>query len=520
MDTIATFRGWRDAGLSGKVWSEDMWPRAFWFDAFLSHRRYDGSRALAATLADRGLRAYHDNDIGVRDARVEFELDAALRQSRYVVICDAPGLTDSQYCLAEYGPAIKHGASTGVERVLLAFHSSTSSSFDRATANIPTFDVDSDADIARLSHVLADSNKVGFPQVRPATLDVHLEEVFTTECSDRLRALNESSTQLRPQDEWALREIGWWAQAVLDGSLDQVAGRDLYLGEARAWLLRRDVIPASWHDYMWRCAFVMMTARAHDPNEVGAEMFLWIARHAAIPDEHTLILNRLWSETNGNGYGSLCELLVDRLEDLASADSDAIERAVVTFPELFSTSRRALLSLVSPTVRVKVDTPGFEHNELSLDERTKLLHRRLSELESTRPADSVSAPLSHLLSVLVEVRAAAAEPQPDTVGVLDVFRFVLDGKNDRPPIAARLDLPELIDFVYRPIARMWDLDPVRVRALLQSLSRTLTHRGFRLTAIALDQELATNGPFDTRDFEGAVIRDCEAAARDVIDGAD
>src|SRR4029077_17094665 len=93
---------------------------AFWFDAFLSHRRSDWSRELATQLGSLGVRAYHDHDVEVRDARVEFELDQALRQSRIVIVCLTPQYGDSLYGRLEYVPALKHGADTGVPRVIVA----------------------------------------------------------------------------------------------------------------------------------------------------------------------------------------------------------------------------------------------------------------------------------------------------------------------------------------------------------------------------------------------------------------
>ena len=64
-ESVARFREWIDG--ENRRWSDELWPRAFWFDVFISHRRLDWSRAFAEALVDRGLVVYHTSAL-VREA--------------------------------------------------------------------------------------------------------------------------------------------------------------------------------------------------------------------------------------------------------------------------------------------------------------------------------------------------------------------------------------------------------------------------------------------------------------------
>ena len=465
-EAVATFRAWCD-NRYGRMWSEDVWPRAFWFDAFLSHKRRDWSSDLATELGTHGLVVYHDSDVDVRDAHVEFELDAALRHSRFVIVCATPGLSGSRYCPTEYGPALKHSGSLNVPRVLVAQRDrNTPLPLKLAAARV--FDVADDAGVATLADFIAKNNRVTFPQERPAALAVRAVDVFSEACTQRLQQLKHID-EFGPdqQKEFALREIGLWAQAVLDGSIDKILDREQSLGAARACLVEGEVATQDCYDYVWRCAFVMMTASHGDPIEIGTELFLWVARHDVIPHEGSLIIQRIWSETTLSGYPKLCGWLLDRLEDLPERDADAIERAAVTYPQLFSGQRRLLVSLASPAAQSKVDVPGLARNQLPPGETIHLICLRIRRLQDTWFAGPHLVGLFDVDTVLRELRDESLEALPTVGGeLLGAYEIAMESKNGRPPLVMRIQLPELIHLVYRPLVRVRAIDPIRVSALL------------------------------------------------------
>ncbi len=107
-------------GLPPYNWSPAWGDRVFWFDAFISHNRHDGSAGLQERLGAAGVRAWHDSDASLADRKVQERIALALMHSRHVVVYIRRAFQDSTWCKAEYLPALQAGRLAGAERVLVA----------------------------------------------------------------------------------------------------------------------------------------------------------------------------------------------------------------------------------------------------------------------------------------------------------------------------------------------------------------------------------------------------------------
>jgi len=100
-------------------WSIEWEKRVFWYEAFLSHRRFDHSHTIQKALQERfGLRVFHDGDANVRDLEVIKALTNALNNARYVVVCVSDDHL-SDFCRAEYLPALRIEERTRSRKVLV-----------------------------------------------------------------------------------------------------------------------------------------------------------------------------------------------------------------------------------------------------------------------------------------------------------------------------------------------------------------------------------------------------------------
>ncbi len=114
-------------GLPPYNWSPAWGDRVFWFDAFISHNRHDGSGEFHKRLDATGVRAWHDSDASLADRKVQERIALALMHSRHVVVYIDRTFQDSSWCKAEYLPALNAGRLAGAERVLVAIADSDSS---------------------------------------------------------------------------------------------------------------------------------------------------------------------------------------------------------------------------------------------------------------------------------------------------------------------------------------------------------------------------------------------------------
>jgi hypothetical protein len=497
------------------MWSDAVWPRAFWFDAFLSHRRSDWSRQLAAELGACGVRAYHDHDVDVRDARVEFELDHALRNSRFVVVCLTPQYGDSLYGRLEYLPALRHSAEVDVQRVMVV-RRDHDSPLPAELTGAPVFDVRDDAGVKALAAFITRQNRVGFPERALDIGGIQPADIFPKDGPARIEQLDRVILAASRVDQriFALREVGWCAQAVLAGSTNDILDREQALGAAYISIVKNGIVTREWHDYVWRCAFVMMHAAYPDAAALGTEIFLWAARYSAIPNERELISQRVWAETTLSGGSRLCALLLNRLDELSEPDRDAIERAVVTYPPIFADSRKHLAARGSSTARVKVGIPGLDKKALPPAEGIHLIRSRLMRLQQVWIEAPKSVGLFDTEGVLRELSACVRNEAVMPGALIEVYERALESKGNDPPLVMRLQLPELVDLVYLPLARLHPADPGRVRLLMTAFQRALMSRGFRRTGAVILEQLASNQPFDRVDLHFAIVDDWRDFERD------
>jgi hypothetical protein len=93
--------------------------------------------------------------------------------------------------------------------------------------------------------------------------------------------------------------------------------------------------------------------------------------------------------------------------------------------------------------------------------------------------------------------------------LIEAYERALESKDGRPPLVMRLQLPELIHLVHRPLGRLHEADPAGVRSLLTALHRALATGGFRRTGAVIARQVASDGPFDTVDLSVALVDDWE-----------
>src|SRR5579872_7363169 len=99
--------------------------RAFENDAFISHNSFNAASKLAGALEDYGIKVFCDEATDLSDRRVRDRIGAALMNSRCVVVHIPPKFRDSEWCRAEFMPALRLGQSQGFVRVVVARNSDT-----------------------------------------------------------------------------------------------------------------------------------------------------------------------------------------------------------------------------------------------------------------------------------------------------------------------------------------------------------------------------------------------------------
>ena len=83
-------------------WDESVGARAFRYDAFLSHNRFDGSEELCRRLRSYGADVWHDAEIGLSDQRVVSGVSTGLLRSRFIVLNITRSFRCSPWTEAEY----------------------------------------------------------------------------------------------------------------------------------------------------------------------------------------------------------------------------------------------------------------------------------------------------------------------------------------------------------------------------------------------------------------------------------
>jgi TIR domain len=100
-------------------WTPENGPRAFPIDVFISHNRDDNSSQVAKVLSGAGLAVWIDENADLRDRRVTNAISTALRASRYVLVFVPSNFRDSEWCRAEYLPALRFSKLTSIARTIV-----------------------------------------------------------------------------------------------------------------------------------------------------------------------------------------------------------------------------------------------------------------------------------------------------------------------------------------------------------------------------------------------------------------
>jgi hypothetical protein len=167
-------RGSRSAfdDLPALDWIDFRDDRAFYSDAFLSHRQGDASVRLAKLLQEYGIRAWHDGDADLSDRVVRKHISHAIGSSRIVLVC-LTSAGSSNWMRAEYEPALRLEQIQTFTRVAVALITSDvliPPELDRC----PCFEVATQ--IEELASFLHDANRLCFrPKDLAEVADLHVD---------------------------------------------------------------------------------------------------------------------------------------------------------------------------------------------------------------------------------------------------------------------------------------------------------------------------------------------------------
>jgi hypothetical protein len=100
-------------------WRDRTHARAFYCDAFISHRRYDASGELLTALEKAGIRAWHDLNADLTHRKVRDHVRFALSSSRTIIVFVGDGDPLSAWCHAEFEPGLQAGNKGAFERVIV-----------------------------------------------------------------------------------------------------------------------------------------------------------------------------------------------------------------------------------------------------------------------------------------------------------------------------------------------------------------------------------------------------------------
>lgn len=131
--------------------------RAFEYDAFISHNSFDGAESLVEDLETHDARVFCDEAIDLSDRRVLDRVGQGLIKSRCVVLHVAPGFRDSEWCRAEYEPALHQSLGYGVTRIVVA-RAGADAQIPSSLTTVPVFDVHDSA--SALADFLVTSNRI------------------------------------------------------------------------------------------------------------------------------------------------------------------------------------------------------------------------------------------------------------------------------------------------------------------------------------------------------------------------
>lgn len=141
-------------------WDESVGARAFRFDAFLSHNRFDDSEELSRTLRRYGAKIWHDSEVDLHDRMIVSRVSIGILTSRFVVVNIPTSFRYTSWMQAELGPSLElertRGLSHGLRRVLV-FTKSMEIQIPNELSECLRF-----TDARKLAEFIIDSNKIEF----------------------------------------------------------------------------------------------------------------------------------------------------------------------------------------------------------------------------------------------------------------------------------------------------------------------------------------------------------------------
>jgi hypothetical protein len=189
-----------------KYWTDDFGDRAFWFDAFVSHNRGDGSEALIHRLSAAGARISSDHAGAPEGWPFPTFLFGHLSSSRCVVVSVSQEFRLSPWIRAEINVARRVQERSGLDRLFTAV-SDSSHHIPLELAGYPVFDVSSAEGLQDLASRLMEMNRLPAEMLDVrSNLKRETSHARLGEAAQALRARLDARPMLDARDESTL----WW----------------------------------------------------------------------------------------------------------------------------------------------------------------------------------------------------------------------------------------------------------------------------------------------------------------------
>jgi hypothetical protein len=355
------------------LWSPEFGDRAFRFDAFISHNRHDVHAEMLRKMLDRsGATVWYDDEQDLSDRRVQQRVSQALTQSRWVLVCVSGEFKDSAWCRAEYLPALEVERAAAGKRVLVASMTPTAP-VPRALCGQPTFECHITEEIARLSAMLREGNRVPFPVEALRQADTYDLDTLLTEAKDWV-------SRKRSREDKKSCALFAVAHSLEDADSSMVT-QMLALGRQ---ILIESVEPTELsveeHNFLVRASLFLCTARDSDNRANGMFMIQHLAKHA--PSLHDAVLDVYVREPNDSLMQVGFPAFEEQWDMLTAQQRAIVERCAMRDPVHVrgSYANSAMVSEFSEVTRMKVFARGLSTNVLPCPERIHLLEERTTRI--------------------------------------------------------------------------------------------------------------------------------------------
>jgi hypothetical protein len=355
-------------------WSADLGSRGFEYEAFLSHNRNDHSDELALKLNEHGARVWHDGNADLRDRRVRQKVAQALRASRFVVVFIDSQFRDSEWCKAEYVPALAAEKAAQSVRVLVAL-TSPPSYVPESLEHCPKFTID---EVAKLARYLIDGNSLHFS---PETVSSNAPIISRQDLGplfEKTQITDDLSTRIARRLRSSFKDI--LAEA---GSTE--FSQELFLMR-NVWGERGATVPTakSLEGRLIRAVCLNTSLSPNVDNRANSLMLLAaLDEQYRTPKSLSEVLKFLRREQNENVISTISWWFKDINSRLTPEQMEIVELTALRSPKTFRQEEgRALIHLFSDCVRSRVMVgPGLGEG-LSSAERLTLLEGRLDYILS------------------------------------------------------------------------------------------------------------------------------------------